>query len=158
MLASLLLLAATTSAGLVAGVYVFYAHTVMPALRAADDRTFVAAYAALDRRIVNGWFLATSFLGAPLLALAALVVTWGDPPARWVVTALALHVVTTVVTATVHLPRNDRLKALADDPDATTAARSALDEPTWVRWNLFRVATSVAAFACLGWALTLTLA
>lgn len=156
MLASLLLLAATVSAGLVAGVYVFYAHTVMPALRTAGDRTAVDAFAALDRRIVNGWFLATSFLGAPVLALAALVSTWGDPPARWVAAALALHVVTTVVTATVHLPRNDRLKALADDPAATSAARAALDEPTWVRWNLLRVATSVLALTFLAWALTLT--
>lgn len=155
MAARLLLLAATLSAGLVAGVYVFYAHTVMPALRAADDRTFVAAFAALDRRIVNPWFIATSFLGAPLLAAAALLVTWGDPPAPWVVVAMALHLVTTVITTGVHLPRNDRLTAIADAPDAS-AARAALDEATWVRWNLVRVLTSVLALACLGWALTVT--
>ncbi|QIM22186.1 DUF1772 domain-containing protein [Phycicoccus sp. HDW14] len=127
MAARLLLLAATLSAGLVAGVYVFYAHTVMPALRAADDRTFVAAFAALDRRIVNPWFIATSFLGAPLLAAAALLVTWGDPPAPWVVVAMALHLVTTVVTTGVHLPRNDRLTAIADAPTPPPHA------PPWTR-------------------------
>ncbi|MBM6401619.1 anthrone oxygenase family protein [Phycicoccus sonneratiae] len=156
MVARLLLLAATVSAGLVAGVYLFYAHTVMPALRATDDRTAVTSYALLDRRIVNPWFLTSSFLGAPALAVAALVATWGDPPAPWVAAALVLHVLTTVVTATVHLPRNNRLTALADDPAAAAEARAALDEPTWTRWNLVRVATSTSALALLGWALTLT--
>ncbi|MGG5259258.1 anthrone oxygenase family protein [Phycicoccus avicenniae] len=155
MAARLLLLAATVCAGLVAGVYLFYAHTVLPALRAAGDTTFVAAYAALDRRIVNPWFLLTSFLGAPLLAGAALAVTWGDPAAPWVAAALVLHLVTTAVTAIVHLPRNDRLKALAGDPASTAAARAALEEHTWVRWNLVRVATSVGALACVAWGLTL---
>ena len=69
-----------------------------------------------------------------------------------------LHVVGMVVTARVHLPRNDALKAAGDpatiaDP---AAVRRDFDEARWVRWNLVRVVTSIAATGCLAWALVLT--
>ena len=70
---TLLLLLATLTTGLVAGVYLFYAHTVMPGLGRSGDRTFVAGFQALDRAILNPWFMVTAFLGAPVLtAVAAL--------------------------------------------------------------------------------------
>jgi len=153
-------LAATVTSGLLAGVYVLYAHTVMPGLRTLDDRTFVAAFQAVDRAIVNPWFMGLGFLGAPLLTAVALARTWGEPAAAWVATALVLHVVAMVVTARVHLPRNDRLKAAAD-PGTLAAAelaalRAVFDEAGWVRWNLLRAVTSVAATGSLAWALVLT--
>ena len=152
------LLPATVASGLLAGVYALYAHTVMPGLRTLDDRTFVAAFQALDRAIVNPWFMTASFLGAPVLAALGLARTWGEPPAAWVGSALALLLVATVVTARVHLPRNDALKA-AGDPDALAdpaAVRSAFGERAWGRWNLVRAVTSVVATGCLAWALVLT--
>jgi uncharacterized membrane protein len=152
------LLPATVASGLLAGVYTLYAHTVMPGLRTLDDRTFVAAFQALDRAIVNPWFMTASFLGAPVLTALGLARTWGDPPAAWTGAALALLLVATVVTARVHLPRNDALKA-AGDPDTLAdpaAVRSAFGEGAWVRWNLVRAVTSVAATGCLAWALVLT--
>lgn len=152
------LVAATVTSGLLAGVYLLYAHTVMPGLRAADDRTFVAAFQALDRAIVNPWFMGLGFLGAPVLTAVSLARTWGDVAAGWVATALVLHVVAMVVTARVHLPRNDALKA-AGDPDSIAdlaAVRRDFDEARWWRWNLVRVVASIAATGCLGWALALT--
>ncbi len=153
-------LAATVTSGLLAGVYLLYAHTVMPGLRTLDDRTFVAAFQAVDRAIVNPWFMALGFLGAPVFSAVALAGTWGEPAAAWVATALVLHVVAMVVTVRVHLPRNDRLKA-AGDPDTLAdaelaALRAAFDEAGWVRWNLLRAVTSVAATGILAWALVLT--
>ncbi|MFL6079199.1 MAG: DUF1772 domain-containing protein [Ornithinibacter sp.] len=153
-------LAATVTSGLLAGVYVLYAHTVMPGLRALDDRTFVAGFQSLDRAIVNPWFMASGFLGAPVLTAVALARTWGEPAAPWVAAALVLHLVGMVVTARVHLPRNDAVKSagepgtLADDDLA--AVRSAFDEDGWARWNLLRAVTAVAATGTLGWALVLT--
>jgi uncharacterized membrane protein len=153
-------LAATVTSGLLAGVYVLYAHTVMPGVRTLDDRTFVAAFQAVDRAIVNPWFMGLGFLGAPLFTAVALARTWGEPAAPWVVTALVLHLVAMVVTARVHLPRNDRLKAAADPdtlaPADLAALRAAFDEAGWVRWNLLRAGTSVAATGILAWALVLT--
>ena len=71
-----------------------------------------------------------------------------------------LHVLGMVVTARVHLPRNDALKAAGDPgtlaPADLAALRSAFDEAGWVRWNLLRAVTSVAATGGLAWALALT--
>ena len=131
-----------------------------PGLRRLDDQAFVAAFQALDRAIVNPWFMALGFLGAPVLTAVALARTREEPAAAWVGTALVLIVVAMAVTARVHLPRNDALKA-AGEPRALpvadlAAARTAFDEGRWVRWNLVRVGTSVAATRCLAWALVLT--
>lgn len=149
------LLAAVVTSGLAAGVFLLYAHTVMPGLRAVDDRTFVTAFAALDRAIINPWFMLGGFLGAPALTLVATVLAWGEDAFGWVAAALALHVFTVVVTMAVNVPRNDELKA-AGPPEALdhTAVRARFDEVRWARWNLLRVLTSVGAFVLLSVALT----
>jgi uncharacterized membrane protein len=151
-------LAATVASGLLTGVYRLYAHTVMPGLRTLDDRAFVQAFQTLDRAIVNPWFMATGFLGTPVLTALALARTWGEPAAGWVAAALVLVVVAMVVTARVHLPRNDALKAAGDPAtlDDPAAVRTAFDEARWLRWNLVRVATSLVATCCLAWGLALT--
>jgi uncharacterized membrane protein len=148
------LVAATLTSGLLAGVFVFYAHTVMPALRRADDATFVSTYALLDRAIVNPWFMVSGFLGAPILTAAAAALSVGEDPLWWIVAALALHVVMVVVTARVHLPRNDALTAADQAGHRTAQVRAAFDERRWVRWNLLRVGVSTAACAVLAVALT----
>jgi uncharacterized membrane protein len=151
------LIAATITSGLLAGVFVFYAHTVMPALRIADDDTFVRTFALLDRAIVNPWFMVTGFLGAPLSTALAAVLYLGEDALWWIVAALVLHVVMVVETARVHLPRNDALKAADDQPDRdATTARAAFDESRWVRWNVLRVLTSVVAVGLLCGALSQT--
>lgn len=153
-LALALLIAATLTMGLVAGVFLLYAHTVMPGLRDADDHTFVAAFQALDRAIINPWFMTTGFLGALVFTAAAAVLHWDEDPFWWVVAALLLYLVTVVVTGVVNVPRNDALKA-AGDPDGidVAAARGEFDEATWSRWNLLRVLTTTLAFVLLCWAL-----
>ena len=147
------LIAATIASGLLAGVFVFYAHTVMPALKHADAGTFVSTFALLDRAIVNPWFMATGFLGAPLLTAVAAALYLGEDPWWWIVAALALHLVIVVETARVHLPRNDALKAADAASTDAAAARAAFDEGRWVRWNLLRVVTSTTALGLLAGAL-----
>lgn len=147
------LLAATISSGLLAGVFVLYAHTVMPALRRVDDTTFVTTFALLDRAIVNPWFLGTGFLGAPVLTAAAAVLLLGDDSAWWIAAALALHVAMVVVTGAVNVPRNNALKSADVAEGNAGAARAAFDEARWVRWNLVRVVTSTTATGLLGVAL-----
>ena len=148
------LVAATITSGLLAGVFVFYAHTVMPALQQASDDTFVTTFALLDRAIVNPWFMATGFLGAPVLTAAAALLYLGEHPVWWIVAALVLHVVMIVITARVHLPRNDALKAADAASVDVAAARAAFDEGRWVRWNLLRVGVSTTSCASLAVALT----
>ena len=156
-LRTLLLMAGTLTMGLVAGTFALYAHTVMPGLRTTDDRTFVGAFQALDRAIINPWFMAGGFLGALVITLGAAVATVGEATFGWVVAALLLYLFAFVATVAVNVPLNDALKA-AGDP-ATIAdlgvVRERFDEARWAAWNLARTFTTLGAFGCLAWALLL---
>lgn len=150
-------LAATTATGLLAGTFALYAHTIMPALRTVDDRTFVIAFRALDTAIVNPWFLAGAFLGAGFGTLVALLANLGQRALPWIAAALALYAVALVVTIAVHLPLNDAVKAATfqDRAPDLAAVRALLHESRWAAWNLVRVAASTGAFGLLGWSLVL---
>jgi uncharacterized membrane protein len=149
-----LLLAATITMGLAAGIYDVFAHTIMPGLRTTDDRTFVGAFQAIDRAIINPWFMLSAFAGPGLLVVAAAIVTAGDPPFGWVAAAAILYAVTVVITIAVNVPLNDAIKA-AGDPDRIDLARvrTKFGEARWAAWNLVRVVTTTTAFGLLAWAL-----
>jgi uncharacterized membrane protein len=151
------LLGATITMGLVSGVFVLYAHTIMPGLKETDDRTFVTAFQSIDRAIINPWFMAGGFLGALLFTLAAAIAHLGRGALPWVVAALVLYVIAFVITIVVNVPLNDAIKA-AGDPDRIrdlAAVRDRFNEARWAGWNLVRAVTSTAAFGCLAWALVL---
>lgn len=152
MFAETVLVIAALLAGLVAGVFALYAHTIMPALRRTDDRTFVAAFQAIDRAIINPWFMAC-FFGALLLtglAGALRLRLGGHPALPWIAVAFVLYLFTVVITVLVNVPRNDAIKA-AGDPDRIdlAAVRANFAEASWAAWNLVRVGLSLAAFGCL---------
>lgn len=153
------LVLAVLTTGIMTGVFHLYSHTVMPGLGRTDDRTFVGAFQALDRAIVNPLFLAI-FLGAFVTAGAALGLSFGVDSRSllpWLVAAVILYLVVLGVTFRVNVPLNDALKA-AGDPDRITdlaATRERFDEPRWRRWNLVRSVSCTAAFGCLAWALVL---
>jgi len=151
------LVAATMTVGLVAGVFVLYAHTIMPGLRRTDDRTFVAAFQSIDRAIINPWFMA-SFFGALVVACLAAALYLGSDMRTvlpWTSAAFALYLAAVVITVAVNVPLNDALKA-AGDPDRIGdlgSVRERFNETRWAAWNLVRAVTSTAAFGCLIWAL-----
>lgn len=149
------LIAATISMGLMAGVFGLYSHTIMPGLGRTDDRTFVGAFQAMDRAIINPWFLGGGFLGALVFTAAATFLHIGQDGLPWIAAALVLYLVTFVITMRINVPMNDALKA-AGDPDRITdlaAVREKFDEARWASWNLVRVVTSTGAFGLLAWAL-----
>jgi uncharacterized membrane protein len=139
---SVALLAATLTAGLMAGVYGIFALAIMPGLRATDDRTFVAAFAAIDRAIVNPLFMLW-FFGPLLFATAAAFA--GADALPWIIAALVLSLAVVVVTFAVHLPLNDAVKAPG-------AVREQFHEARWAAWNIVRAVLATAAFGCLAWA------
>jgi uncharacterized membrane protein len=157
-LQSVALIAATMTMGSMAGVFALYAHTVMPGLGRTDDRTFVGAFQAMDRAILNVWFMAGAFLGALLftaMATALLLAADGNGVLPWVFSALALYLVVVVITMAVNVPLNNALKA-AGEPDEITdlgAVRQRFDEARWSRWNLARTVLCTTAFGLLTWAL-----
>ncbi|MEV3963337.1 anthrone oxygenase family protein [Nocardia sp. NPDC050193] len=158
-LRAVVLIAATVATGLMAGVFGIYAVAIMPGLRTTDDRTFIGAYQAIDRAIINPLFLAT-FLGALILSIAAALLNLGGDSRSvlsWVAAAAVLYLVAVVITFAVHLPLNDALKAAGAPGDLAdpAAVREAFAESRWVAWNIVRTVTSTAAFACLSWALVM---
>jgi uncharacterized membrane protein len=124
----------------------------MPGLARTDDRTFVRAFQALDRAIINPWFVVV-FIGAVVLPGLAAVLHLGTdhrPVLGWTLAALALSVATVVITRVVHLPLNAAIQAAGDPgriPDL--AAVRTRFEARWVRWHLLRTATATGALTCL---------
>ena len=105
------LLPATLTMGLTAGVFGDWAHTIMPGLGTTDDRTFVGAFQALDRAILNPLFMLT-FMGAlAFTGVAAVLYLRGDSraPLPWVATAFGLYLAAFVITMAVHEPLNSVL-------------------------------------------------
>ena len=153
---AVLLLAAVT-VGIMSGVMLLYANTIMPGLRRTDDRTFVGAFQAIDTAIINPLFLAT-FLGGLVFTGLAAALSLGEDLRSvlpWTVAAFFLYLVVVVITVVVNVPLNDGIKgAGAPDQIADLAkVRKTFDEPKWIRWNLVRTILTTAAFACLLWAL-----
>ncbi|HET6867294.1 MAG TPA: DUF1772 domain-containing protein [Solirubrobacteraceae bacterium] len=156
-LRALSLLAATTTTGLAAGAFAIFAHTIMPGLKKTDDHTFVAAFQAIDRAIINPWFMAGGFIGAPLFTIAAAATNLGRTALPWILAALVLHLIAFVITVAVNVPLNDAIKA-AGNPDHIpnlAGVRERFHEARWAAWNLVRVATTTGAFGCLAWTLVL---
>src|SRR3989442_15222530 len=52
-LTTIVLIVATVLTGLATGDITLYAHTIMPGLKKTDDRTFDAAFRAMERAILN---------------------------------------------------------------------------------------------------------
>ena len=66
-----LLISSTVATGLSAGLLYGFACAVMPGLKEVDDRAFVAVMQSVNRRILNGWFLAHVRRCARVLTIGA---------------------------------------------------------------------------------------
>jgi uncharacterized membrane protein len=150
------LVAATVTTGLIAGLFYAYACSVMLGLRQTDARTFVYAMQRINVAILNVWFL-VCFLGALVLTVLAVALQIGQERRStlpWTVAALILYLVVLGVTGRVNVPLNNELAAAGDvDRIVDLAAVRARFEDRWVRWNVVRAVASTAAFGCLAVAL-----
>jgi uncharacterized membrane protein len=149
---------ATLAMGLLAGLFYAFACAILPGLTGAQDRTLIDAMQQINEAIENPIFFLT-FLGAPALAIAALVMERrdGSPEvARWVIAGLVLCGVVYVVTFAFNIPLNDDLKdaGAVDRIGDVGKVRDDFVGP-WVAWNIVRTLACTAAFASLGWALFL---
>jgi uncharacterized membrane protein len=153
---AVVLMLATLSMGLMAGVFGLYANAIMPGLRRTDDRTFVGAFQAVDRAIINPLFMAVFLAALVGSGGAALLSLSGAERAAlpWTAAAFVLYLGVFVSTIVVNVPMNDALKAAGEPDDIdVAAARQQFDEAKWSRWNRLRAVATTTAFACLAWAL-----
>jgi uncharacterized membrane protein len=151
-----LLLAATITMGLMAGVFMIFSVAIMPGLARTDDRTYIGAFQAIDRAILNPLFLST-FLGAlalPALAALAHLPDGSRAALPWIVAAFVLYLAVVVITGRLNVPLNNEIKA-AGPPEkiADPAAVRSRFERRWVRWNVVRTVLTVLAFGLLAWTL-----
>ena len=148
----LTLVVATITTGLIAGLFFTYANSVMPALRGADDRTFVDAMRRINVVILNPLFL-SAFTGGLLASAAAAVASLlADDQASlpWAAAGVVLYAVMVGITQAVNVPLNVELhRAGAVDAIADVHAVRHRFEATWNTWNLVRAVASVGAFGCL---------
>ncbi|MCW2657682.1 MAG: Protein of unknown function transrane [Jatrophihabitans sp.] len=147
---------ATAGMGLLSGLFYGYACSVMPGLAKSDDRTLVDAMQQINKAIENPVFFAT-FVGAPALALGALVIErrWTSREAlRWIALALVLAGIDFAITGGINIPLNNDLAA-AGDPAGISDLAGVRDhfEGTWVVWNIVRTVATTASFGALGRAL-----
>src|SRR5689334_9417926 len=150
------LLAATLTTGLMAGLYFAFSVAVMPGLGKADDRTFIEGVQRINVAILNGWF-SLAFGGALVLGGIAVALHWrgeGRPALPWIIAGVVLYTASLLITMGLNVPLNDQL-ANAGNPAKIhdPAAVRAQFESAWLHWNTARVLTSTAALGCLSWAL-----
>ncbi|KQY56103.1 hypothetical protein ASD11_16705 [Aeromicrobium sp. Root495] len=140
-----MLLIATLSSGLVAGLFAAFSYAVMPGLRRADDAAFVSAMRGINHAILNPVF-GVLFAGALIASGAAAFLARDLPDVRvWVLVGAGFYVLTLVITMAVNVPLNDALR----DGSGSAAHLRAQFENTWTAWNVVRAVTSCCAFASL---------
>ena len=149
-----MLIAATITTGLVAGLLFGFACAVMPGLSRVDDAAFVAVMQSINRRILNGAFL-VCFVGAPLLTVAGLLLEVGGDGHELlpIACAVLLTGASYLITAAVNVPLNNAMDSAGALERSAVRARF---EARWVRWNIARTLASTGAFSALVWALAVS--
>ena len=154
---SIVLAAAVVAMGLLAGLFYAWDISVMPALIASEDRTFVDFMQRSITAIENpGFFL--PLMGAPVLATIALFQARrsGSKAVGWIVAGLAFYMVMVIVTVAFHFPLNQGILDKGDPASIENLAEVRDDFVTpWIAWNIVRTLSATAAFVCLTWALVL---
>ncbi|SEG55166.1 Uncharacterized membrane protein [Thermomonospora echinospora] len=153
---TLSLISATTTMGLMAGLFAAFSYSVMPGLGRTEDRVFVEAMQRINAAILNGWF-AVGFAGAIVCTGLAAALHLGSGHRAvlpWLIAAFVLYAAVLVITFAVNVPLNNALDAAGDvDRIPDLAAVRAAFETRWVRWNVVRAVLCTAALACLAWSL-----
>ena len=152
------LVAATLTAGLMAGLFAAFWYAIMPGLARASDLAFVDGMQRINVAILNGWF-GLCFAGALVFSVVAGILHAGAERRSvlpWIVAGALLYLVVLVVTFAINVPLNDRLEA-AGDPARIGDLHAVREqfEAAWVRWNAVRTLACTLAFGCLAWALVL---
>ena len=150
------LLGATVSTALMAGLFFAFTFAIMPALRGADDRTFVDVMQRINVSILNPVFL-TVFTGGLIVTVVAGALHLGSDDRSalpWIIAGLVLYGAVLLITGGFNVPLNNTLDA-AGDPNAITdlaAVREHFEDP-WNVGNVVRTFANIAACCCLAYGL-----
>ena len=153
-----ILMAATLTTGMLAGLYYGWSTSVMPGLNRVTPRAAIEGFRGMDAAIINPVFM-MSFLGAPFLAAGAAALLLGKDHRAllWGVGAAALlNVAGLITTAAFNVPLNNHVHRLGDPASIADPAKEWSDfYGPWMLWHNIRTAGHTVAFALLSWALIL---
>lgn len=153
----IVLLAAAVTTCLSAGIFYAWAVSVVPGLARVKDSAYLSAFQAMNRAILNPWFLVVFLAPVLLLPVSAWQQFSRPADAAWwaLVAAAAIYVIGVFgVTMACNVPMNEWL----DKQDVATAGERTLQEwrarfeGPWNRWNRVRTAASVIAALLVVWA------
>ena len=151
-----LLTAATTTAGLTAGVFFDWQVTVMPGLEELPDAEFIATFQALDRAVKNPLFIGGAFMGGAVSLVAAAVAHRHEPARlRHLAAASAAYLVGVGVTLAGNVPLNEKLAQVSvatASPAEMATARMDFEGP-WKALHLVRTAAALASLVLVSLAM-----
>ncbi|MFB6557867.1 DUF1772 domain-containing protein [Streptomyces sp. NPDC056400] len=159
---TLILIAATITAGLISGLFYAFTVAVMPGLARSTDKTTIETMQNINKAILNGWFM-LAYLGAPLFITTALILHATEPDTRNALLPLAAALATClaamIITARINIPLNNALEEAGPpehhtDPTATHTTRTAYEAP-WNNANTWRTVLTTLTLALLAYTLTL---
>lgn len=149
-LLDVLALGASATSAITGGSLFAFSTLVMPALDRLPAARAVAAMQQINEIAPRGAFvvpLMASALGCLVVGVLALV-RRSDPGFVWLLAGAACGVLSFLVTAGFHVPRNDKL-ALVDAEGAAAASAWADYSGPWTAMNSVRAALALAAAAAL---------
>ncbi len=153
-LRTVILLLATTTTGLMAGLFYAYTISVNRGLARLKDADYLAAMQSINVAIQNPVFF-LSFFGAPIFLVIAVIIHIEDIGSVKFILLLAACVIYILgsfgITVVANVPRNEKLAKLnieAASEVERAAARIDFERP-WNYWNLVRTIASVTAFILL---------
>ncbi len=146
-----MLVLATVTVGLSAGLLFGYQVSVIPGFRTLSDREYIAAFQAINVAIQNPIFF-LCYLGAVVFAFWTVFLHRGTAASgrfKLLCAAAALYLVTIVITMGANVPLNNKLAAfpLESSTPAQQAAFRADFEGPWNSWHLVRTLTSIGSLA-----------
>lgn len=147
------MVAAATTAALIAGFFYAYSASVNRGLGRLGDAEYVATMQAINDTVRNPVF-ALSFFGALLVLplAAALHAPRRSARSQWLVAAAVLYVLGGFgVTFAFNVPLNEHLANVdvASSSPAALAAERADYEGSWNAWNAVRTIASTLAVMCV---------
>jgi uncharacterized membrane protein len=146
---SSVVVAGAIAAAVNAGTFFAFSNFVMPALRDLPPADGASAMQSINRFAPNPLFVLT-MVGAVLIGVPVMI--WGsgsEVDLRRLGVAMALSILSILVTAVFNVPRNDALATL-DAGSPSTEADWVRYVVEWTRWNTVRTvmsAASVGAYA-----------
>ena len=151
---TIILLLASLSTGIMAGIFFIWSNTIKPGIGKLNDMGYLSAFQSMNRVILNRTFIGIFFAPVILIPLTTFLNYNIIPDYKfWILLAATLFywIGTFGVTIRGNIPLNELLDKTNLENISTEQAKSLRQsiENKWNRFNLIRTLTSIGAFILL---------